>query len=222
MVNALYENRKGKDERFLCGYKNFCLRDEFLTARRNEYRPAVRRVLVTFGGTDDSDFTRKTLDVLFPLCRERDIRITVVAGPGYAHKEALSERVDLLNRQAPLVTFTHATNVMSREMENADLAVCSAGRTVYELAHMRIPAIILSHHAREDMHTFARPRNGFVYLGVMKEYREQAVRRAFADLLEGNRRSVLYQRLNRFDFSANKARVVGRILGLVQGRENFS
>ena len=222
VVNALYEKRADADRRFLCGYRNFCLRDEFITARRNEFRPDVRRVLVTFGGTDDSDFTRKTLDAIFPLCRKRGIRVTVVAGPGYAHKEALAARVDELNGESPLVSFTHATNVMSREMEDADLAVCSAGRTVYELAHMRIPAIVLAHHAREDMHTFARPRNGFVYLGIMKNYRAEAVRRAFASLLDGDRRAVLSRRMSRFDFSANKARVVGRILGLLRHRENPS
>ena len=222
IVNALYESHKGKDARFLCGYKNFCLRDEFISARRNDFRPSVQRVLITFGGTDDSDFTRKTLDVIFPLCRERGINVTVVTGPGYAHKEALAGHVDRLNGEEPLIAFTHATNVMSSEMENADLALCSAGRTVYELAHMRIPAIVMSHHAREDMHTFARPRNGFVYLGVMKDYREAAVRRAFSSLLDGERRFVLYQRLNRFDFSANKTRVVGRILELLRGRENPS
>ena len=222
VVNALYESRRGQDARFLCGYRNFCLRDEFLSAQRNDFRPSVRRVLITFGGTDDSDFTRKTLDAIFPLCRERGISVTVVAGPGYAHKEALAEHVERLNGDSSLIAFTHATNVMSREMENADLAVCSAGRTVYELAHMRIPAIILSHHAREDMHTFARPRNGFLYLGVMKEYRAEAVRRAFMSLLDGDRRAVLFRRLSRFDFSANKARVVGRILGLLPGRENPS
>ena len=222
VVNALYERRADADGRFFCGYRNFCLRDEFISARRNEFRPNVRRVLVTFGGTDDSDFTRKTLDAIFPLCRERGIRVTVVAGPGYAHKEALAARVGELNGESSLISFTHATNVMSREMEDADLAVCSAGRTVYELAHMRIPAIVLAHHAREDMHTFARPRNGFVYLGIMKDYRAEAVRRAFASLLDGERRAVLYRRMSRFDFSANKARIVGRILGLLRGRENPS
>ena len=222
VVNALYENREAGDERFLCGYRNFCLRDEFINARRNEFRQEIRRIIITFGGTDSSDFTRKTLDALFPICCERGISITVVAGPGYAHKAALAERVALLNSQAILITFTHATNVMSGEMENADLAGCSAGRTGYELAHMRIPAIVLSHHAREDMHTFARPRNGFLYLGVMAEFKAGAVRKAFTRLLDGNYRAVLYQRLSRFDFTGNKARVVGRILGLLHGQEDRS
>lgn len=77
-----------------------------------------------------------------------------------------------------LVRFTHATNVMSRMMEGVDFAIASAGRTVYELTHMRIPAVVLAHHSREDMHTFARPANGFTYLGVMETYDAAAVQKS--------------------------------------------
>lgn len=115
----------------------------------------------------------------------------MVTGPGYAHKEALVEHVDGLNGNEPLIAFTHATNVMSREMEDADLAVRLAAQPVYELAHMRIPAIVMSHHVREDMHTFAWPRNGFVYLGVMKAITGMRPRRAFISLPRYERRLIV-------------------------------
>ncbi len=217
VVNALYEEGKTADPRFLYGYKHFCLRDEFLNARQNIFRPKARRMLVTFGGTDHSDYTGKTLEALFPSCAERGVEIAVVTGPGYAHKERLTAQVAACNAllSAPLVTFTHATNVMSRMMEDVDFAVCSAGRTVYELAHMRIPAIVLSHHAREDMHTFARPRNGFGYLGVQSDYHAQDVRAAFFRMLDPDYRHEMFQRMSRFDFRKNKAQVVRRILALL-------
>ena len=160
------------------------------------------------------------------------IFISVVAGPGYAHRDELKAYVDELNAEAsrlvdsgflelppgygPLVTYTHATNVMSRMMEGVDLAICSAGRTVYELAHMRIPAIVFAHHAREDMHTFARPANGFTYLGVMETYDTAAVQKAFTDLCEPAFRRNLYDRMCGFDFTRNKARVIASILALLQ------
>lgn len=218
VVNALYESRPGNNRRHLCGHRYFCLRDEFLKAEPNEFRPRARRVLVTFGGTDASDFTRKTLDSIVGLCREKAVAVSIVAGPGYAHKNELESRIRDLDPGGALIAFTHATNVMSREMEHADIALCSAGRTVYELAHMRIPAIVLSHHEREDMHSFARPRNGFVYLGVMRDYRPEKVLRAFSRLLEPGVRRPLYERLCRFDFTPNKARVIARIRSLLADR----
>ena len=212
VVNALYEE-KYDDPRLLYGHRYFCLRDEFIAGERNEFRPQPRRVLVTFGGTDHSDFTRRSLDIIEPLCRERGIAISMVAGPGYAHREAMQAHVDALN--SPLVEFTHATNVMSRKMEGADIAICSAGRTVYELAHMRVPAIVMAHHEREARHTFARARNGFAYLGVMHPFREGALRRAFTRMLDEDFRRTLHQRMQRLDFTRNKAGVVARIGALL-------
>ena len=87
VVNALYEEpQNGADgkqpERFLYGHKYFCLRDEFLQAEQNVFRPAPKCVLITFGGTDMPDYTRQTLDAVEPLCRERGIRLITCLGTG--------------------------------------------------------------------------------------------------------------------------------------------
>lgn len=223
VFNALYETAPSPERqtsRFHYGRRFFCLRDEFLTAERNVFRPGFGRgsgcLLVTFGGTDQPDFTRQTLDLVEPLCRERGVAVRVVTGPGYAHRDSLAEHVARLDN--PLIRFEYATNIMSRMMEGADLAVCSAGRTVYELAHMRVPGIVLAQHAREAQHTFARARNGFVYLGIMRDFRPGRLEQAFRRLLDDpERRRALYERQSRIDFRANKTKVVKSILGLIGG-----
>ncbi|MCL1985528.1 MAG: cytidine 5'-phosphate N-acetylneuraminic acid synthetase, partial [Betaproteobacteria bacterium] len=213
VINALYSD-KGRDVRFLYGPRYFCLRDEFVSGCRNVFRPQVHTLLISFGGTDHSDFTRKTLDVVEPLCRERDIAIRVVAGPGYTHREALAQHLeDLAN---PHIAFTHATNVMSRMMEGADMAVCSAGRTVYELAHMRVPAMVMAHHERELSHSFARAANGFFWLGLMQpEFHADKLRRVFLHMLGTATRKKFFERQNRFQFAKNKSHVVERIVSLL-------
>jgi spore coat polysaccharide biosynthesis predicted glycosyltransferase SpsG/CMP-N-acetylneuraminic acid synthetase len=236
VINALYTADAHGAGSFLYGHKYFCLRDEFLQAGRNDFRERVGCVLISFGGTDPSGFTRKTLEVLYPECLALGILLRVVVGPGYAGLEELEAYVETVNREAadlqaagflelspdfvPFVTFSHATNVMSRMMEGADLAVCAAGRTVYELAHMRVPGIVLAHHAREDMHAFARPRNGFLYLGLGGGFDEEAVEKAFARFLDVPFRREMFQRLSRFDFTGNKAQVVRRILDLFERSED--
>jgi len=213
VVNALYGG-KGQDARFLCGPRYFCLRDEFASGCRNVFRPQARVVLISFGGTDHSDFTRKTLDVVEPVCRERGMDIRVVAGPGYAHRDALERHLAQLAN--PRIAFTHATNVMSRMMEGADLAICSAGRTVYELAHMRVPAVVMAHHERELAHRFARAVNGFVWQGLMRPvFRADRLRRALLRLLDPAVRKKLFERQSRFHFEKNKVHVVQRIVSLL-------
>ncbi|MDE5878558.1 MAG: cytidine 5'-phosphate N-acetylneuraminic acid synthetase, partial [Desulfovibrio sp.] len=206
VINALYESG-ASTEHLRCGPDYFCLRDEFLNARRNPLRPEVRTVLLTFGGTDHDDATRRVLDIIEPICRAYGIAIRVVAGPGYAHKEKMEAHVRALEN--PLVEFTWATNVMSRMMEGADLAICSAGRTVYELAHMRVPGMVLAHHEREARHTFARPRNGFAFVGLLGRVADTRIRNVFLALLKQERRARYWERQDRLDFTANKARVVG-------------
>ena len=73
----------------LAGPDYFCLRDEFVNAARNPLRGEVKTLLITFGGTDQHDCTRRVLDIVEPICRERGIAIRIVAGPGYAHREAM-------------------------------------------------------------------------------------------------------------------------------------
>ena len=213
VINALYEE-KLEDPRFCYGPRYFCLRDEFAGAVRNEFRPELKTVLITFGGTDSKNMARRTLDCIEPLCREHGITIRIVAGPGYAHKEAMEAHIASLGN--PLVEFTYITNVMSRMMEGADLAICSAGRTVYELAHMRVPGMVLAHHEREARHTFARAHNGFAYLGIMDKVSDRKIRTVFARLLDPERRRRLFKRQDRFAFARNKARVVGQMLGLLE------
>jgi spore coat polysaccharide biosynthesis predicted glycosyltransferase SpsG len=213
VVNALYSGR-GRDARFLYGPRYFCLRDEFVSGRRNVFRPQAHSLLISFGGTDHSDFTRKTLDVVEPICRERGMDIRVVAGPGYAHRKALERHLAKLAN--PRLAFTYATNVMSRMMEGADMAVCSAGRTVFELAHMRVPAVVMAHHERELSHRFARAENGFCWLGLMwPDFHPGKLRRAFLRMLEPATRKKLFDRQSRLQFAKNKAHVVQRIVSLL-------
>lgn len=220
VVNALYENGSLQSEEtaskhVLYGHKYFCLRDEFLQATQNTFRKDPQCILITFGGTDMPDYTRKTLDVVEPVCRERGIAIRVVTGPGYAHRERLATHIKKLDN--PLIRFEYATNIMSRMMEGVDLAICSAGRTVYELAHMRIPGIVLAQHEREARHTFARARNGFVYMGIMRDFNAPRLTRVFDQLMnEPERRQRLYQRQCRIRFDRNKTQVIGKILKLLE------
>ena len=216
VVNALYESGR-TTERLRCGADYFCLRDEFVDARRNPLRPDVRTVLLTFGGTDQRDCSRRILDIIEPICRAYGISVRLVAGPGYAHKEAMEAHLRKLEN--PLVEFTWATNVMSRMMEGADLAICSAGRTVYELAHMRVPGMVLAHHEREARHTFARPRNGFAFVGLMDRVDDVKIRNVFLAMLKQARRARFWERQNRLDFTANKTRVVGLMLDLLDRDE---
>jgi len=214
VVNALYHQSDELPDKHLFGPKYFCLRDEFINVEKRQFHKIARNLLITFGGTDLGNLTLQTLCSVGEICEERRIKIFVVTGPGYLHKESFQDYlIGVAHRN---IEYIHETGIMSSIMQQADLAISSAGRTVYELAHMRVPAIIMSQHAREHTHTFARPENGFEYIGIMDPFDSDRLRSSFLNLLDSDYRKNLYERMTKFHFTQNKRRVVKRILSLLE------
>lgn len=212
-VNALYEDESPRPG-LLQGPSWFCLRDEFLNARRNSLRERARVILITFGGTDKANCTLRCLNIIEPIARAYGMEIRIVAGPGYAHKGALEAHVQALEN--PLVSFTWSTNVMSRMMEGCDLCISAAGRTVYELCHMRVPGMVLAQHEREASHRFARPAHGFYFAGVASRVSDVRIRNIFLALLRQERRALYWHRQNGLDFTGNKARLVALMQNMLE------
>ncbi|MGE0447590.1 MAG: hypothetical protein AB7P99_20370 [Vicinamibacterales bacterium] len=189
------------------GPEYFCIRDEFLHAPPREERADVREVLVTFGGTDSTDCTGRLARLLLPLAKARSIHLSFVTGPGYRH---LAELERLLADVAPAAaTLAHDTKRISEYMGRADFAFSSAGRTVFELAALRVPGVIVAANAREETHTFARGDNGFLYLGRADAVDDTAIVAAFERLVESaDLRRHMAGRMRQWDFRHGRQRVL--------------
>ena len=105
-------------------------------------------------------------------------------------------------------------------MEKTQLAICSNGRTVFELAHMNIPAIIVSQHTRENTHSFADEKNGFIPLGVYNENTtNEEIIENFDKLVENNDfRKNLFDAQKKYDFISTKKRVKKLIYKLLDNK----
>jgi len=213
VVNALYEPNGNIPENHLYGYNYFCLRDEFLGAKKRSFRHPVKNLLILFGGTDPNNYSMHTIDAILDMCKEKNIFIYCVTGPGYLYKEELELYLRKIGYD--LINYTHKTGVVSSIMEKVDLAIASAGRTVYELAHMHIPAIIMAQNKREELHAFARPENGFEYIGYMNPFNYNKLIEKFKKMLDMEYRRLLFDRMKRFHFERNKPLLVKRILSLL-------
>ena len=188
------------------GRNYFFVRDEFTSARPHEFQEKVDAVLLAFGGTDQHDLSRKIYRAIRALCDEYGAEIHIVTGPGYKGYNELAKEVSTNNS----VFLTHATGVISSIMEKTQLAITTNGRTVYELAHMNIPSIVISQHDRERTHAFAREKNGVVSVGLYREGVTEGrtmteLERLFLDL---GHRKKLYDHISSFEFSTNKEKVL--------------
>ncbi len=214
--NELYDKNQFelKGTNIQWGPSFFFLRDEFSHSVKRPPLKQIKNVLITFGGTDPNNYTLKVLQSVEKACKLKNLNITVVVGPGNLHKEKIQHFI-LQSSRRKHIQFISGTNVMSAIMENTDIAICSAGRTVYELAHMKIPALVLAQHERESFHTFARIKNGFIYIGVQNPFNSIKIERAFYKLLNAKNSLLLQNKMRHFDFYKNKFKVVNMILSLL-------
>ena len=218
-VNELYDYSILSGTNILWGYEHFFVREEFEKARPNNFRNSVSELILTFGGTDQHDLSRIVYERIKEICKKYQVFVRIVTGPGYRGFTHLEKMVS----QTSGVSLTHATGVISSIMESADIAITSNGRTVYELAYMNIPGIVIPQHEREETHSFAREQNGFV---KMEPYVEGMSLESVPKLLEkliinSQFRYTLFSRLEKFCFLENKQRLLDKIFEKCKDRKKI-
>ena len=215
VINALYSHQVSSGQH-LVGPRYFCLRDEFLHLPEMPKKERMERVLLTFGGTDENNLSVKTLLSILPVCVAEDIEIDIVVGPGYPHTETLAAEV--LASGFNKISYSSSVSNISDHMINADVAITSGGRTVFELAAIGVPTIVVCQNERETEHSFASNENGIINLGLCDQVSEQLIADTFAKVLQDNEfRQTLLAKIKAIDLSGGKARVIGEINGLLSG-----
>ncbi len=160
VINALYP----KDielSNVYSGHKYVCLRDEFQIARPKTFSDKVENIIVMFGGTDPSNLNKLVYDGLVADGGIHGVNIYFITGIGYDY-----EKNGVVDRPEMNIYVRPNVPQVTRYMRNADLALTSQGRTIFELASMCVPAVVLSQNEREMTHTFANMRHGFINLGL--------------------------------------------------------
>lgn len=181
VFDALYEHQNLLKNVY-SGYKYYILKDEFYYQNQKsiEKGRSVKEILLTFGGTDPNDLTRKTLKSLMKT--SYDGKITIILGLGYNDKSGIREE---FAKYSNIEVFENVKN-MSEYMYNADLIFTSAGRTMYEIASLGVPCVCLCQNERELTHTFGNAENGFLNLGLGKGLEEEDIIDTLETLLNDN------------------------------------
>lgn len=175
VINAIYPEQECLKNHFF-GENYFILRDEFVFNHNEKKISDVKEVLITFGGVDPSNLTNKTLSSIYHFCIEKNIKITVVTGLGYTRYDSLTDFSDI-------ELLTNVQNI-SDYMYRADIIFTSAGRTVYEVASIGTPAIVLAQNDRELTHFFAFEKYGFINLGLGTKVDNFNIKNNFKNLVE--------------------------------------
>lgn len=125
----------------LLGPRYALLRSEFEEARKNIRKRdgIVRRILVSFGGSDPTNETLKTLKAL-NLLDYPDIFVDVVVGLNNPYKEQIKQICYHMRK----TSFYCQADNMADMMSNSDLAIGAGGSTTWERCCMGLPSLIIS------------------------------------------------------------------------------
>ena len=204
LVADLYENPRVPAQRQLTGVENAILAPSFETLDRQiPFRDKVQEVLVLFGGTDPSNLAVTALRALEAI--EFDGRVTIVRGLG-------AELVDPKAYNLRLKVLSNIKN-MPAVMEQADIAISSAGRTITELSSLGIPTICMAQNAKELTHTPTTVSNGVIMLGMGKLVSVETLGAHLLELINNTElRDKLHTRALEATAGRSNDRIVRRIL----------
>lgn len=136
----------------------------------------IKNVLLTFGGSDPKNITKHTIN---ELKRLRDIDITIVLGPAY---RKLDELTKIINNMPNYTIIRNAKN-MPELIYNSDLCFVSGGITLYEVAAIGTPSIVVCQVEHQVKTAERFEKDGVVInLGLIDELKEGQIISAFNEL----------------------------------------
>ncbi|MEA3486014.1 MAG: glycosyltransferase, partial [Candidatus Aerophobetes bacterium] len=208
VINAIYPEKQVLKNHFF-GHDYFVLRDEFIYSPQKDITQEVKNILITFGGVDPNNYTKKAIESIYDYCQSSNINITVIAGFGYNKYESLKqfENIDIQR---------NVTNI-SKYMLEADLIFTSAGRTTYEIASIGTPAIVLAQNERELTHFFASSEFGFLNLGLGYNINNDELQKNFIELVESyENRNYMNELMKIIDLKNGRKIVIKLIQNIIE------
>ena len=145
---------------YLLGSQYTPLREEYNTAKKNKIKDNIQSIMITFGGSDVRNLTPfflKNLNKLLPNCKKN-----IIIGSGFYNLQQIEKFKD---KNTNLI-FEVTASKMVEVMQGSDLAIASGGQTLYELAKIGTPAIVvlIAENAKSD--TFGWAEVGSIsYIG---------------------------------------------------------
>jgi len=132
-------NGKGHTN-YLYGPKYVLLRESFQHAEVKEINTTVRRVLITMGGGDKDNWTSKFLVWANEI--NPNIQFSVVIGPFFA--KPVIKAIELVAKKLGNVMLHYSPKNIGLLMAEADMAISAGGQTLFEMAALGLPAIVVA------------------------------------------------------------------------------
>ncbi len=136
--------RRGIRRNAVSGRDYLIIGDNFRYARRRPEYSSSLKVLITMGGSDPNGLTEKVVEALWDF---DGIEATVVIGPAARPTDRLEGLISSGNHR---FRFLRNVRDMAPVMASSHLAFTAVGTTIYELAYMGVPSVLIANYPEDE------------------------------------------------------------------------
>ena len=202
-------HKKLKNEFF--GSKYACVRDEFRVWKRKSLRKHVKNILISFGGADPSNHTMRILNIFRDL-GYRNVNLTVILGMGYSGKKKLQPLIKKMEQDRFHITIIERSDFLAKHIRDADFAIASNGRTVFEIGALNVPLIAVSVKFIEQNHSFVEDTNVGFHVNFYKKIDEDLIKKRINQMMSFRTRQNFIRNLEKIDLLKGVDRVINKIM----------
>ena len=152
VFNPIFNKKKMLTKEYYGG-KYACVRDDFRIWTNNLFRKNVKKVLVSFGGTDPLQITTLIFNVIKNLSL-KNTEFIIMLGFGFEHKDEIKKLSSQLIKNGFSIKLIEKSDFLAKYVRRIDFAIISNGRTVFEVASMQVPVLSIAVNDREKSHSF--------------------------------------------------------------------
>lgn len=134
-------NREKEDKNYILGTEYVPLRKIFIQSLKEGLTKSdqVEQILLTFGGSDVRNLSPQVLRIM-KNNKYSKIRKMVILGNMASNLETLNNFIDYNTE----IFCNPTSGIIAKTMISSDMAISSAGMTLYELAYCQIPTIAIA------------------------------------------------------------------------------
>jgi UDP-2,4-diacetamido-2,4,6-trideoxy-beta-L-altropyranose hydrolase len=179
-----------KESGIISGEKFSILNEKLKKFANRKININMKKILLSFGGSDLNNYSLKVLRSL----KNFKYDISIVIGPFFKKKN-----LDLLKKINPKIKIIKNKSFLGRYFKESDLVVTTCGITKYEIAAMRIPALIIPISQISEKKNYYFSKLG---TSISLEYQPsiRKIRNSILKLNDFNLRKSLFNSCRRVDF----------------------
>jgi len=163
-INQRYQNLVPKNCKKLLGPKYALLRSEFSNLRQKSIKNRIKlqKILISFGGTDPSNETRKVLEAM-KIINLKNVHIDVVTTSVNPFKDEIQQLCSSMTN----TNFHCDVDKIGILMNTSDLAIGAGGSTTWERCCLGLPSLVSVISEDQLECTKIMDKEGYIiYLGL--------------------------------------------------------